>query len=134
MKTDNGNREFYVPQAVLDAVKRRESGVKAHRRKYGAEYKNYNLVYCWPDGEIICPQTAYHRFKSILKPTDLPDMRFHDLRHSCATVLLDMDVPLKVISQMLGHSSIKITADIYCDVLEKKKQPAERMQEAFFAG
>ena len=64
----------------------------------------------------------------------LKKMRFHDLRHSCATALLDMDVPLKVISQMLGHSSIKITADTYCDVLEKKKLPAERMQETFFAG
>jgi len=134
LKTDNGNRELYVPQSVLDAVKKHEVMVKANRLKYGAAYKNYDLVCCWPDGEMICPQTAYRRFKAVLKTTDLPDIRFHDLRHSCATALLDMDVPLKVISQMLGHSSIKITADIYCDVLEKKKQPAERMQEAFFAG
>ena len=61
-------------------------------------------------------------------------LHFHGLRHSCESVLLDMDVPLKVISQMLGHSSIKVTADIYCAVLEKNKQPAELMQEAFFTG
>ena len=133
VKTDNGNREIYVPQAVLDSVKKRELEVIANRLKYGAAYKKYDLVCCKPDGDIVSPQTAYHRFKDVLKTTSLPDMRFHDLRHSCATALLDMDVPLKVISQMLGHSSIKITADIYCDVLEKKKQPAQMMQEVFFA-
>ena len=67
-----------------------------------------------------------------MKESGLPDCRFHDLRHSCATALLDLDVPLKVISNLLGHSSIGITADIYCDVLAKKKQPADAMQKAFF--
>ena len=58
----------------------------------------------------------------------------NSMTYSCASALLDMDVPLKVISQMLGHFSIKGTADIYCDVLEKNMQPAELMQEVFFAG
>ena len=134
LKTDSGNRELYVPQAVLDSVKRREVATKANRLKYGAAYIDHNLFCCWPDGEIFCPQTVYRRFKAVLKTTSLPDIRFHDLRHSCASALLDMDVPLKVISQMLGHSSIKVTADIYCEALEKKRQPAELMQSAFFAG
>jgi integrase len=134
VKTEKGNREIYVPQAVLDAVKKRELVVNKNKLQYGPAYKQYDLVCCWPDGEILCPQTMYHRFKRMLKTTSLPDIRFHDLRHSCASALLDMDVPLKVISDMLGHSSIKVTADIYVDVLEKKKQPAEKIQEAFFAG
>ncbi len=134
VKTERGNREIYVPQAVLDAVKQRELVVNKNRLQYGPDYKQHDLVCCWPDGDILCPQTMYHRFKRMLKTTSLPDIRFHDLRHSCASALLDMDVPLKVISDMLGHSSIKVTADIYIDVLEKKKQPAEKIQEAFFAG
>ena len=134
VKTERGNREIYVPQAVLDAVKQRELVVNKNRLQYGPDYKQHDLVCSWPDGDILCPQTMYHRFKRMLKTTSLPDIRFHDLRHSCASALLDMDVPLKVISDMLGHSSIKVTADIYIDVLEKKKQPAEKIQEAFFAG
>lgn len=78
------------------------------------------------------PQTVYDRIKKLLKACNLPDFRFHDLRHSYATALLDLDAPLKIISKILGHSLINITADIYCDVLEKKKQPAEIMQSTFF--
>ncbi|HHY53168.1 MAG TPA: tyrosine-type recombinase/integrase [Clostridiales bacterium] len=51
----------------------------------------------------------YDRFKKVLKDAGLPDIRFHDLRHSCATILLEMDVPIKVISNMLGHSSMSTT-------------------------
>lgn len=132
VKTDNGNREICVPQAVLDAVQKRQLFINEQMLKYRQDYKRYGLICCKPDGDIPSPQTMYDRFKEMLKTTNLPDMRFHDLRHSCATALLDMDVPLKVISQMLGHSSIKVTGDIYCDVIEKKRQPADLMQNAFF--
>jgi integrase len=132
VKTEKGNREVYVPQAVLDAVEERINVIKHNRATYGSAYQNHDLLCCHPDGRILSPQTVYHRFKKILKSANLPDIRFHDLRHSCASALLDMDVPLKVISEMLGHASIKVTADLYIDVIEKKKQPADVMQNAFF--
>ena len=52
-------------------------------------------------------------FKKLLKEADLPNVRFHDLRHSVATILLAAKVDLKVVSELLGHSSIAITADIW---------------------
>lgn len=58
-------------------------------------------------------------------------MRFHDLRHICASLLLESDIDLKVVSDILGHSTISITADIYANVLNKRRQPAEKMQAKF---
>ena len=57
------------------------------------------------------------RFKPLLKGAGLPHFRFHDLRHTCATLLLTKNVNPKVVSEMLGHSNIAITLDIYSHVL-----------------
>lgn len=134
LKTNESDRVVYVPQAVLDAVQSRALRVEKDKYKYTDKYVDYGLVCCMDNGKYECPQTVYHKFKKLLKKAGLPDIRFHDLRHSYATMLLDLDVPLKVISKILGHSSINITADIYCDVLEKKKQPADVVQNTFFNG
>jgi integrase len=132
LKTNESNRVVYVPQAVLDAVQNRKLKVEKDKQKYADKYIDYGLVCCMENGMYESPQTVYERFKKLLKEAGLPDIRFHDLRHSYATMLLDLDVPMKVISKILGHSSINITADIYCDVLEKKKLPAEVVQGTFF--
>jgi integrase len=56
-------------------------------------------------------------FKKLLKKADLPDIRFHDLRHSAATLLLSLGVHAKVVQEMLGHTQISMTMDIYSHVL-----------------
>lgn len=58
-----------------------------------------------------------HRFKPLLKHAGLPQIRFHDLRHTCATLLLSKNVNPKVVSEMLGHANIAITLDTYSHVL-----------------
>jgi integrase len=61
-------------------------------------------------------------FKKLLKEAGLPDMRFQDLRHSVAAILLAAKIDLKGVSELLGHSSVAITADIYAQVLPKQHQ------------
>jgi integrase len=56
-------------------------------------------------------------WKPLLRRTGLPDIRFHDLRHTCATLLLTKGVHPKIVSEMLGHSSVSITLDIYSHVI-----------------
>ena len=63
-------------------------------------------------------------FKKLLKTADLPDIRFHDLRHSAATLLLGLGVHAKVVQEMLGHTQISMTMDIYSHVLPSMQQDA----------
>jgi integrase len=70
-------------------------------------------------------------FKPLLKKAGLPPIRFHDLRHTCATLLLSKDVNLKVVSEMLGHSSISVTLDIYSHLLpDMQEKAAAALEEA----
>ena len=59
------------------------------------------------------PSAAYERTKVLLKQAGLPELRFHDLRHSCANLLISARVPLIEVQQWLGHSTISTTADLY---------------------
>ena len=57
------------------------------------------------------------KFKEVLKKCNLPDIRFHDLRHSWATMMLSLNVPTKIASSMLGHSDVATTLNVYTKVL-----------------
>ena len=69
------------------------------------------------------------RFKALLKRARLPDIRFHDLRHTCATLLLSKNVNPKIVSEMLGHASIAITLDTYSHVLPNMRDQAAAAME-----
>ena len=72
-----------------------------------------------------CP----HRFNPLLKRAGLPQIRFHDLRHTCATLLLTEIVNPKVVSEMLGHSNIAIILDTYSHVLPNMQESAAAAME-----
>ena len=74
-------------------------------------------MFTYADGRPIQPEYLTHRFRALVKELDLPPIRLHDLRHGAATLALASRTDLKVIQQMLGHSSIVTTADTYTSVL-----------------
>ncbi|WHY88226.1 site-specific integrase [Neobacillus novalis] len=79
---------------------------------------NNNLVFCNSKGNIMIPSELTRTFKRVLKAANLPDIRFHDLRHSHATMLLKENVPSKVVRERLGHSKIQVTLDTYSHVTD----------------
>jgi integrase len=74
-------------------------------------------LFTYADGRPIKPEYLTHRFHQLIKKLDLPPIRLHDLRHGAATLALAAHTDLKVIQQMLGHTSIVTTADTYTSVL-----------------
>jgi integrase len=68
-------------------------------------------------------------FKPLLKKAGLPQFRFHDLRHTCATLLLSKNVNPKIVSEMLGHATIAITLDTYSHVLPTMQESAAKAME-----
>jgi integrase len=69
------------------------------------------------------------RFKPLLQRAGLPQVRFHDLRHTCATLLLGRNVNPKIVSEMLGHTTIAITLDTYSHVLPNMQSEAAKAME-----
>lgn len=90
-----------------------------HRKEMlGETYNPHNLVFCNSLGNIIAPSEISRALKRALKAAELPDIRFHDLRHSHATMLLKENVNPKIVSARLGHSKIQVTLDTYSHVTD----------------
>ena len=83
----------------------------------GTAWKDHDLVFCNTHGDFLNTDYLRRRFLRLLKDAGLPRMRFHDLRHSAATILLSLRVPPNVVKEILGHSDISITLGIYGHML-----------------
>ena len=79
---------------------------------------------CRADGTPLRPSYFTKSFSKLLERHGLKSIRFHDLRHSCASLMLNSGVAMKTASQILGHSTIAITADLYTHVMEDAKKLA----------
>ena len=88
---------------------------------FGKEYHENNYVFRWPDGRPFSPDYVSYAFKKLLERYDLPHIRFHELRHSAASNLLNLGFSLKDVQEWLGHSDIKTTANIYGHLDAKRK-------------
>ncbi|MBA4602135.1 site-specific integrase [Thermoactinomyces mirandus] len=83
-------------------------------------------------GTLVNPRNLVRSFKRILKSAGLPKLRFHDLRHTHATLMLRQGEHPKIVSERLGHSNIRITMDTYSHVLPNMQQEAvERFEKMF---
>ncbi len=96
----------------------------------GSLYRPGGLIFANESGGIINPSNLRNRsFARLLKRAGLPKIRFHDLRHTCATLLLSRNVNPKIVSEMLGHSSIAIILDTYSHVLPTMQKNAVQALE-----
>ena len=113
-KTKHSLRTIPVPDALIAALRDHQRAQEEERALMGEKWKEHDLVFPSEVGTPIEPRNLSRHFKTVLKKVGLPQTtRFHDLRHSCATMMLAQGIPLQDVSAVLGHSSISITADIY---------------------
>lgn len=131
-KSASGRRNIPLAQFAVDALKQhRVRQLEAHLQ-VGDAWVDRDLVFCKHNGDFIALTTFHELFKALLRDAGLPNIRFHDLRHSAATILLSMGVDMKVIQQILGHSNYAITANIYSHVLQSMSREAmQKMDDAF---
>ena len=81
-------------------------------------------------GTPLDPRNLFRDFKAILEQANLPDIRFHDLRHTAATLMLQQDVHPKVVQERLGHSDISLTLNTYSHVLPNiQEEAAEKLDQ-----
>lgn len=131
-KTEKSKRIISIPKDIIQELKAHRINQKKEKLLIGKYYNNEDLVFCDVDGRKMHPATLTAKFKAILKKAGIGDARFHDLRHSVATLLLEMNEHPKVVQELLGHSSITTTLDIYSHVsLEKKEEAAAKLNTIF---
>lgn len=133
-KNASSRRTFPLTPEALEIFQTAKWQAEQHRILFGREYQENNYVFKWPDGHPYSPDYISERFSNLLKKHNLPHIRFHELRHSCASLLLDMGWNLKDVQEWLGHSDIKMTANIYSHLdVARKNNIANSLAEKFEA-
>jgi integrase len=129
-KTPNSRRSVGLTSRAVEALRAHLARQLAEMEEMGSLYRPGGLVFANEIGGIINPSNLRNRhLVRLLERAKLPKVRFHDLRHTCATLLLTKNVNPKTVSEMLGHSSISVTLDTYSHVLPTMRANAVRALE-----
>lgn len=135
-KTARSRRSVKLSPTLVQALQAHKKRQAAQRLKAGATYQNLDLVFAGEGGLPLHASNLTRRhFKPILKKAGLPStFRLYDLRHTCATLLLAAGENPKVVSELLGHSTVRLTLDTYSHVLpDMQKGAVEKMEAMLFS-
>jgi len=137
VKTPRSRRTLYLPAPVVESLRRHQDRQKAQRAAAGPLWEvqplGLDLIFRSPAGSSIDPMNFTHATYRAAQAAGLGKWSPHELRHSAASLLLAQGVPLKVVSDTLGHASIRVTADVYAHLLEPAKaEAADAMTEALW--
>jgi integrase len=113
LKTPSSYRLVAFDSFVSSILKEQIKKNNEMKLKLGSDYQDQDLLFCHPDGVIYRPTNLNRPFKKYIELSGVPKIRFHDLRHTHATLLLELSVNPKIVADRLGHSTVKITLDTY---------------------
>jgi integrase len=133
-KTARARRTIPLGPTATEALKQRRRRQLEEQPALGPAYRNSGFVFADPMGDTLPPYRVSQRFTTLAKRLGLAPLRFHDLRHTHASLLLTRGVHPKVVSERLGHASIAITLDTYSHVLPSLQEEAGRDLDAWLAG
>lgn len=116
-KTERARRKVMLPVPLVSALRGHHIRQLEERLKAGSRWRESDLVFASSVGTPLEPRNLDRHFKRMLERAGLPDMRFHDLRHSAASLLLAQNVNPRTVMEILGHSRISMTLDTYSHVM-----------------
>jgi integrase len=134
-KSRTSRRTLDLPPIVADALRAHRARWRDEKLALGPRWLNdWNLVFTGSHGEPLNPKVVWEDHRAALKTGGLPLLRFHDLRHSCASLLLLNHVPAKMVQEILGHSSITLKLDTYSHVMRELREQAVAAQTSMLGG
>lgn len=130
-KTAKGRRSVRLTPTALEALKRHSARQADEMTKADTLYKDHGLVFASMVGTPLSRHNLTRAFKAALRRAGLPQtFRFHDLRHTCATLLLGRGHHAKFVQELLGHATIAVTLDTYSHVLPGMADHTAAMEDA----
>lgn len=125
-------RTIVLPGPLADQLARHRIAQDAERAAAGSMWHDLDLVFTQPDGRHLGPERDWEAWKGLLKAAGVRDARLHDARHTAATLLLEQGVDIRVVQEILGHSTLAVTKR-YTHVTDTlARQAAERMGRALW--
>jgi integrase len=132
-KTKSSARRITLP-AMIITILRQHRVRQLEDRLQSQRWVDQDMVFTLKNGNPINASNVVARFKALLAKAGLPDMRFHDLRHTAASLLLAQGLPARMIMETLGHSNISITMDTYAHILPQMRREVADAMERILKG
>lgn len=126
-KSEKSRRLIHLPSFVVSALQRHCEAQTELRKKPG--WHEHGLVVTTGNGTPILPRNLVRHFKSKIQVAGVPEIRFHDLRHTTASLLLERNTHPKVVQELLGHSQITLTLDTYSHVIPTLQREAAKTMD-----
>lgn len=133
-KSLKSRRTIAMPQATVLALRDHRKRQLEERMPEGSAWQETGFIFTTTIGTPIEPDHLKRWFKPLLKKAGLPDIRFHDLRHTAASLLLAQGVGPRVIMETLGHSQISLTMNTYSHVMPSLQREAADKMDAILSG
>jgi integrase len=133
VKAQRSRRTITLPQVAISALVRHRARQEQERSFAGERWQQTGFIFTTTIGTPLDGTTVTHRFQAMLKDAGLRRIRFHDLRHTCATLLLAQGVHPRVIMEILGHSQIAITMNLYAHVIPAMQKDVAAQMDAVLA-
>jgi integrase len=133
-KSARSRRSITLPAVAVTALRAHRVRQLETRLAAGGRWQEGGFVFTSGIGTPIEPRRITREFRALLKRAGLPLIRLHDLRHSCATLLLAQGVSARVVMETLGHSQVSLTLNTYSHVLPALQQDAARKMDAILGG
>lgn len=131
-KTTHSVRTFALDPITTRVLHDHLTALARERADHAATYTDHGLLFCWPDGSQIYPDTITRQFNRLVDRAGLPAIRLHDVRHTYATMALRAGLNPKVLSARLGHASVAFTLQTYTDAVpELDRAGAETVANLF---
>ena len=135
VKTARSRRTIHLPAPVVDALRAHKVRQAQERRwAAGSRWTDHGLVFTTPLGTPCDPDNFARHFAAMARRAGLGHWHPHDARHSAASIMLAQGVPLHVVSEVLGHSSIRLTKDVYGHLEASARQAATEASAAALFG
>ena len=131
-KTSRSRRTISLSPSTVALLREHKVAQNERRLRLGPAYEDHGAVFAAPGGQLLAPYRASYEFRKVVRALGLTGLRFHDLRHTSATLALQAGVPAKLVSDRLGHATVAFTLDTYAHVLPDQQRQAADLMDSLF--